>query len=63
MQLLWNMFQVDIRSRSCKKVKIKFIFGWFQVESHAVRSTYDEHSVKSNYNNEVMLYIYIFIKA
>ena len=33
------------------QVKVKVNFDWFQVESHAVRSTYDEHSVKSNYNN------------
>ena len=30
-------------------------FDWFQVESHAVsskqRSTYDKHSIKSNYNS------------
>ena len=49
------MFQVDSRSRSCNKVKVKVIVDWFQVESHAVRSkqrsTYDEHSIKSNYNN------------
>ena len=25
-------------SRSCKKVKLKVIFDWFQVESHRVRS-------------------------
>ena len=42
-----NMFHVNSRSRSCKKVKVKVIFDWFQVESHAVmskqRSPYDEH--------------------
>ena len=56
--IIWNKFQLDSRSRACKKVNVKVILTGFRSiggQSHAVRSkqrsTYDEHSIKSNSNN------------
>ena len=30
--IIWNMFHVDSRSRSCKKVMVNVIFDWFQID-------------------------------